>query len=252
MTEPTTPSFAEVFGEDLFTDADVSGPMLDPAMVFPEIDDAPVGTQIDDGRRQARFDGDTSELTAEMCWALQQLVAAPHVTEESKSWPVVLDNETRLRSRLSELGLVLVVNREHRYAYTRQGDDPSPRGRAILRSRTLTLAASALALYLYQQYVLSPDDPIVERTDMVDHMMAAYRPADDTDEVAFKKKINAAIGQLGDLHILKPVNGSDDRFTIYAAITAIVTAEQVTALEVKYREIAGTAEASAEENGSAA
>ena len=67
-----------------------------------------------------------------------------------------------LRSRLSELGLALEVNREFGYAFTRQADDPSPRSRVILRTRTLSLAASALALYLYSQYVVSPDDPVVD------------------------------------------------------------------------------------------
>ena len=48
---------------------------------------------------------------------LAELVAAPHVTEKSKRhWAVVLQHEEVLRSRLSELGLVLEVNREHRFA----------------------------------------------------------------------------------------------------------------------------------------
>lgn len=56
--------------------------------------------------------------------------------------------------------------------------------------------------------------------------------------VVVRKRINGAIGQLGDLHILKPVAGSADRFTIYPAITAIVTAEQVTALQGRYQGLA--------------
>lgn len=245
MTEPASPSFAEVFGQDLLTDEEPVGLTLDPASVFTDDAETAVGTRVDDGQQTPRFDGDTSELPAEVCWALQQLVAAPHVTQESKSWPVVLDNETILRSRLAELGLVLVVNREHRYAYTRQSDDPSPRGRAILRSRTLSLAASALVLYLYQQYIVAPDDPIVERADIVDHMVAAYRPAEDTDEVAFRKRIGKAIELLEGLHIIKPVSGDGDRFTIYPVITAIVTANQVSALDARYREIVRTPRAGA-------
>ena len=87
-----------------------------------------------------------------------------------------------LRSRLAELGLLLELNRDHRYAFTRQAEDPSPHSRVILRSKTLSLAASTLLLYLYTQYILSHDDPIVDRADMVEHMLA-YKPANDTDEV---------------------------------------------------------------------
>lgn len=242
MNEPMTPTFAEVFADGLLEpEASAEEPTLDPAQVFAEADAEPVGTRTDDGRRIPRFDGDTSRLAAEVCWALQQLVAAPHIGEESHSWPVVLDNEAVLRSRLSELGLLLVVNREHRYAYTRQGEDASRHSRTILRNRTLSLAASALALHLYQQYITAADDPIVERGDMEDHMLATYRPAKDTDEVAFKKRINAAIGQLGEVHILKPIAGSADQFTVSPAITAIVTAEQVTALRERYQDLAGSA-----------
>jgi hypothetical protein len=242
MSDPTTPIFAEIFADDLFAPgAPAEELTLDPAHVFAEADAEPVGTRTDDGRRIPRFDGDTSRLAAEVCWALQQLVAAPHIGEESHSWPVVLDNEAVLRSRLSELGLLLVVNREHRYAYARQGEDASRHSRTILRTRTLSLAASALALHLYQHYITAADDPIVERGDMEDHMLASYRPAEDTDEVAFKKRINAAIGQLGDVHILKPVAGNTDRFTVSPAITAIVTAEQVTALQQRYQDLTGSA-----------
>lgn len=240
MSDTTDPMFADVFGNEISGDgAEVSpeAPVrLDPQAVFSG-DDAHAGSHVDDGDRSARFDRDTSELAPELCWTLQELVSAPHIAERSRSWPVVLQYEERLRSRLSELGLLLEVNREFRYAFTRQADDPSPRSRTILRAKTLSLAASALALYLYRLYVVSPDDPIVDRADMIDHMMA-YQPADDTDEVRFRERINAAIKLLDDSAIIKPVRGNNDRFTIYGVITAILTAEQVAALEARYRAIA--------------
>lgn len=240
MSDATDPIFADVFGEDVPDDGSAGLPRdsvrLNPETVFADDDDT-VGSHLDDGDRTARFNGDTSELSPELCWTLQELVSAPHITEKSKSWPVVLQYEERLRSRLSELGLLLEVNREFRYAFTRQADDPSPRSRTILRAKTLSLAASALALYLYRLYVVSPDAPIVDRADMIDHMMA-YRPADDTDEVRFRDRINAAIKSLDDSAIIKPIKGNDDRFTIYGVITAILTADQVTALEARYRAIA--------------
>ncbi|WP_433194591.1 DUF4194 domain-containing protein [Nocardia sp. CA-107356] len=240
MSDTTDPTFADVFGEDdsgEVSEASRGDPArLDPSTVFAGDNDV-VGSHVVVGECIARFDGDTSELPPELCWALQELVSAPHITEKSRSWPVVLQFEERLRSRLSELGLLLEINREYRYAFTRQADDPSPRSRTILRAKTLSLAASALALYLYRQYVVSPDDPIVDRADMIDHMMA-YRPSDDTDEVKFRDKINVAIKSLDDAAIIKPIRGNDDRFTIYGVITAILTADQVVTLETRYRAIA--------------
>jgi hypothetical protein len=234
MGEDRDPPFAAVFGEDLLADYTAAAdPMLDAAEVFADDADVAIGSHIDSGAQRPRFDGDTSELPPEACWALQELVAAPHISDKTKHhWPAVLQYEEVLRSRLSELGLTLEINREYRYAFTRQTDDPSPHSRTILRSRTLTLMASALGLYLYQQYVMSPDDPVVDTADMVDHMLA-YKRADDTDEAGFVKRIKAAINILDDAAIIKPIKGTS-RYIVYGVITAILTADKVTALHERY------------------
>jgi hypothetical protein len=241
VPDPGQPSFSEVFDDALVAGAaptEAGDPVqFDPSEVFASANGASVGTLVEGRDRQPRFHGDTSELPPEICWALQELVAAPHVSSQSgKNWPVVLQYERELRSRLSELGLALEVNREFGYAFTRQADDPSPRSRVILRTRTLSLAASALALYLYSQYVVSPDDPVVDTADMIDHMMA-YKRAADTDEAGFQRKIQSAIKALDEAWIIKPVKGTS-RYVIYGVITAILTAEQVTVLEERYRAIA--------------
>lgn len=210
---------------------------LDPTEVFDtEPAATPVGAHLERDH-EPRFDGDTSALPPEVCWTLQELVAAPHLTDKAKKhWAIVLQYEQVLRSRLSELGLLLEVNREHRYAFTRQADDPSPHGRTILRTRTLSLAASALALHLYQQYLTAPDDPVVSTTDLIDHMFA-YKRATDTDAAAFDKKIRTAIKSLDDASIIQPIRGTD-RYLILPVITAILTADRVEALTDTYTAIA--------------
>jgi hypothetical protein len=184
-----------------------------------------------------RFDGDTSRLPPEACWALQELVAAPHVREDaSKHWSALLQHEDVLRSRLCELGLVLEINREYGYAFTQQADDPSPHARTLLRARTLSLAASALALYLYNQYLISPDDPVVETADMIDHMLG-YKPPGNTDEAGFQRKVLAAIKSLEEACIIKPVTGTR-RYVIYGVIISILSAERIAALDARYKALA--------------
>lgn len=233
---PDTHTFAEVF-DDAMREAVEPAVKLDPADVFDQAADDTVGTHVDPGGREPRFDGDTSELPPEVCWTLQELVAAPHISEKDrKYWPVLLQYEDVLRGRLSELGLLLEINHEYRYAFTRQAEDPSVHSRVILRAKKLSLAASALALFLYQQYLTTPDDPIVATGEMVDHMMAYKRP-EDTDEKAFRDKITAAIVALEKSAIIKPIKGTD-RYLIYGVITSILTADRVDALEQRYRVIA--------------
>lgn len=230
------PLFADVFSADVpKSEQPVS--TMDPAAVFDDAANSAVGVHIEAAVHEPRFEGDTSELPPEVCWCLQELVAAPHITEKAKKhWAIVLQYEDVLRSRLAELGLLLEVNREHGHAFTRQADDPHPQSRTILRTRTLSLAASALLLYLYQQYLTASDDPIVSTADMIDHMIAFKRP-EDTDEAAFHKKVMTAIKLLDDVSIIQPIKGTD-RYLIYGVITSILTADRVDDLEKKYQAIA--------------
>jgi hypothetical protein len=208
---------------------------LDPAALA-QVGGGQVGAVTAPGTNP-RFEGDTSELPPEACWALQELIAAPHVLEQSRGhWAALLRHEERLRSRLSELGLLLEVNRERGYAFTRQAGDPSPHSRTLLRARTLSLAASALALWLYNQYLIAPDDPVVEESDMIDHLLG-YKPPTDTDEAGFAKRARAAVRSLEEAHLIRAVSGTT-RYLVYPVITAVLSAERVAVLTARYRELA--------------
>jgi hypothetical protein len=243
MGDAAQPSFEDVFGEALLSDEEVAPSGLTSAdleEVLAMADDRHVG-QVTAPGFGPRFDGDTSQLPSEACWTLQELITAPHVREESRRyWSVLLQYEGVLRSRLSELGLILEINQEHGYAFTRQASDPSSYSRTLLRARTLTLAASALALYLYNQYLIAPEDPVVETSDMIDHLLG-YKPPDDTDEARFTERARKAIQSLADLHVIKPIPGTE-RYLIYGVITSLLSAERLAVLDARYRAIAsGTA-----------
>lgn len=226
---------------DIFTQPVDPGPSMSRANTVDYLGDLvndphqAVGTHIPKDV-QPRFDGDTSGMPAEACWALQALVTAAYVDTDTKThWSAVLHYEQQLRSRLSELGLVLHIDHDREYAFTRQADDPSPHSRKVLRAKTLKFAPSVLALHLYQRYVTSPDDPIVDTDEMVDHMMT-YKPADDTDEAGFRKKALTAIKALDDAAILKPIKDTN-RYRIHGVITAVLTADQIEALQARYAAI---------------
>jgi hypothetical protein len=242
MSDAAQPSFVDVFGEALLFDEEVAPSGLTSAdleEVLAMPDDRHVG-QVTAPGFGPRFDGDTSQLPPEACWTLQELITAPHVREESRRyWSVLLQHEGMLRSRLSELGLILEINREHGYAFTQQASDPSSYSRTLLRARTLTLAASALALYLYNQYLIAPEDPVVETSDMIDHLLS-YKPPNDTDEARFTERTRKAIQSLADLHVIKPIPGTE-RYLIYGVITSLLSAERLTALDARYRAIASGA-----------
>jgi hypothetical protein len=238
MSDQHAPPFGDVFGDGLFLGSTPAAAALgadDLAEAFTSAG-TPAGAHVETGAPQPRFVGDTSQLAADVSWTLQELVVAPHIAEGSRPWAVLLQYEDVLRSRLSELGLALKISREYGYAHTEQADDPSPRARVLLRARTLSLAASALALYLYNQYLSAPDDPVVETTDMIEHMLG-YKPPGDTDEAGFVKRIRSAIRALEEVHVIRQVPGTS-RYVIYPVITALLSAERVQALTAAYQAIA--------------
>jgi Domain of unknown function (DUF4194) len=234
-SDDSQPPFEEVFADDLLPAGQALAAPLDPAALA-RVGGGPVGAVAGPGA-DPRFDGDTSELPPEACWTLQELIVAPHVLEQPRGhWPALLRHEDKLRSRLAELGLLLEVNRERGYAFTRQASDPSPHSRTLLRARTLSLAASALALWLYNQYLIAPDDAVVEESDMIDHLLG-YKPPTDTDEAGFAKRARAAIRSLEEAHLIRAVSGTS-RYLVYPVITAVLSAERVEVLTARYRELA--------------
>ncbi|MGY3555226.1 DUF4194 domain-containing protein [Williamsia sp. R60] len=225
-------------GDDLFVDSPeaITEPSVDLSH-FAFDGSEPVGT-ISEARIEARFDGDTSALPAPVCYALQELVAAAHVSARSRNWKTIEVHEEIIRSRLSELNLQLEINREHKYAFTRQVSENDPRQRNILRAQTLTLAASVLALFLRQKYLTSADESVVtERGEIIDHMLT-YKPVSDTDEAGFIKRIDAAINQLESRKIIRALPGTD-RFVVHGVIASLLGPEQVAAYTEAYRRLAG-------------
>ncbi|MBJ7288500.1 DUF4194 domain-containing protein [Williamsia sp.] len=228
----------EQTGDDLFVDH--PGAEADSSIDLSHFSfdgSAPVG-DVSESRVAPRFDGDTSALPAPVCYALQELISAAHVSAKSRNWRAIEANEEIIRSRLSELNLGLEINAEHRYAYTRQITEPEPRQRNILRASTLTLAASVLALFLRQKYLTGVDETVtVERSEMVDHMLT-FKPVRDTDESGFVRRIDAAINVLENRKIIRALPGTD-RYAIYGVIASLLTPEQVQAYTTAYRTLAG-------------
>ncbi|MFL6052415.1 MAG: DUF4194 domain-containing protein [Actinoallomurus sp.] len=233
-TDPDGPNFENVFGE-LLTAAEQPVSEQAVAELLAAGDDDPVAGVIDSGDRQPRFDGDTSELPDEACWALQDLLVSPFVTsKDGRRWAAIRQYEVQLRSRLSELNTLLVLNLEHGHALTVPAGDPSPRAKVLQRTRPLSLAASALLLYLYERYITAVEDPVVDQMDMVDHMTVMYKRADDTDEVAFHNRVVKAIATLTQLSILNRI-GNSSNYQVSSVVVSLLTADQVTAMTERFK-----------------
>jgi hypothetical protein len=238
--------FKTTFGTDRQrgTAAEQSGKV---AAIRSLLDESPAQAVEDVGAAaiEPRFEGDTSRLEADACWALQHLVASAFVSGENrKIWAAVVRYEEILRSRLAELGLLLVLDVDREYAFTRQGDDPSKHSRAILRTTGLGLADTLVLLYCFERYLTSPGDPVVSTDEIHDHA-AVFRPRQETDEAGFHQKITTAIGVLRKQGLLRRISESD-QYRVHGVVAALLDTDQLDELLERYRALAEGADAGAD------
>ena len=99
---------------------------------------------------QALYQGDSGEMSLDARRVLVQLLAGPSLDGQrhSKLWPILIRDEAAIRSRLSELFLQLVIDRDLQVAFTRQADTGDLEAPRLLRRAKLTFLDSILLLHL--------------------------------------------------------------------------------------------------------
>jgi hypothetical protein len=199
---------------------------------------------------QGLYQGDSGELSLDARRVLVQLIAGPSLDGQrhSKLWPVLIRDEAAIRSRLSELFLQLVIDRDLQVAFTRQaetGDLEVPR---LLRRANLTFLDSIVLLHLRQRLTQAEThgDRAVVSTDEIIDFLGVYEQAGNTDRVLFEKRIHAAIEKIKKHSILRKIRSSEDRFEISPTLKLLFSAEEIQALTRIYYDMRAT-EASSEQ-----
>lgn len=192
-------------------------------------------------RHAGLFDGDCGSLPLDARRILCQLLTGPSVDagRHSQLWPALLRHETSLRSRLCDLFLELVIDRDAGVAFTRQIDTGELETPVMLRSSPLTFIDSVLLLYLRQQLAEAEAHghrAVVEDASLVD-ALSVYEKSVSTDRAGFAKRVAGAIGKMKENHILDKLRGSDDRYEVSPALKLLFSAEDVQALAQVYREL---------------
>ena len=94
--------------------------------------------------------GDAGELPDRTRRVLLRLVRGPYLSgaREAQLWAVLLTDEAVLRSRLADLFLELVIDRDNEFAFVRNA--PSEDAPKAVRSEALTFLDTAMLLVLRQ------------------------------------------------------------------------------------------------------
>lgn len=185
------------------------------------------------------FAGDTGQLRLDTRRVIVQLLLGPSLEarRQSKLWPVLVRDEAMVRSRLHELFLDLVIDREQEVAFTRQVGSSELELPVLLRRTPLTLLDSALLLYLRQRLTESDaqlERAVVSTQEMSEHLSMFQRDA-NTDHARFAKQIQHAIDNAVKYSLLRRLRNAGDRFEVAATLKLLFSAEQIQTLGRSYR-----------------
>lgn len=190
---------------------------------------------------QTLYQDDSGELSLDARRVLVQLLAGPSLDGQrhSKLWPILIRDEAAIRSRLSELFLQLVIDRDLQVAFTRQaetGDLDTPR---LLRRANLTFLESILLLHLRQRLTQAEahGDRAVVATDEIVEFLSVYQRAGSTDRALFDKRAHAAIEKIKKHNILRKLRSSEDRFEISPTLKLLFSAEAIQQLTQTYHDL---------------
>lgn len=197
----------------------------------------------DDGQdsEHTLYTGDYGDLSLDTRRVLVQLLAGPSLEgrRHSKLWPILIRDETLLRTRLSELFLELVIDRDLQVAFTRQADTDDLDVPKLLRRAKLTFLDSILLLHLRQRLTQAEahGDRAVVSTDEIVELLEVYEQDNNTDRAGFEKRIHASIEKIKKHSILRKIRSTDDRFEISPTLKLLFSAEEIKALTKIYQQI---------------
>ncbi len=185
------------------------------------------------------FAGDTGALRLDTRRVIVLLLLGPALDarRQSKLWPVLMRDESVVRSRLHELFLDLVIDREQEVAFTRQIASAELELPVLLRRTPLTLLDSALLLFLRQRLTESDaqlERAVVSTQEMTEHLAMFQREA-TTDHARFGKQVQHAIDNAAKYSLLRKLRNSEDRFEVAPTLKLLFSAEEILALGKSYR-----------------
>lgn len=202
--------------------------------------------ELDVGAEQpeadVRFSGDAGTLSLDTRRVLVQLLLGPSVDarRQSRLWPVLLRDESVIRSRLHDLFLDVVIDHEQKVAFTRQVTSDEIDVPILLRRASLTFLESALLLFLRQRLIQAEaqvERAVVSMSEMQEHLSVFERDR-NPDHARFERQVVNAIDKAKKLSLIQKIRGGEDRFEVSPTLKLLFGAEEVQALTRAYEKLA--------------
>jgi Domain of unknown function (DUF4194) len=193
----------------------------------------------------ALFANDQGNLPLEARRVLVQILLGPAIDarRQTKLWPILLRYESIIRSRLHELFLELVMDRDQGVAFTRQVLPDDLDVPILLRRAPLTFLDSVLLLFLRQRLTQSDahgERAVLALEEMVEHLTIFERQG-NVDRAKFERQVDNAIEKAKRHSLLQKIRDSEDRYEVSPTLKLLFPAEEVQALTGVYAHLADTA-----------
>ena len=185
--------------------------------------------------------GDAGELREQSRRALLEILKGPYLSgrQQPQLWAALAADEGRIRSRLNDLFLDLVIDPVDEFAFARKVRTTELSVPSALRSESLTFLDTAMLLVLRQLLLAAAGERrVIVGQDEVYERLAVYR---DGDEATFLRNLNGAWNRMMNRYRVLHSAGAGagtDRVEISPMVRFMVDEEQVRALTTVYRRLA--------------
>lgn len=216
-------------------------------MIFNDAETEFTELPADDADAEVREDGrlwrtDTGTAPLEVRRALVALLKGPYLSSkrQTKLWNTLVVHKDLIRERLADFCVELVVDERLQLAFVKNAVAEDQALPQLLRSYRLKHLQTMLLVWLRQLHLSSAAtnevtyvgfDEIFEQASLYLHQIGVV------DQVAQKRRVNAAITKLTELNLLEPIPGTD-RYLVADIIALLATPEYAGELLQKYCEFA--------------
>ncbi|MGA4027323.1 DUF4194 domain-containing protein [Ralstonia nicotianae] len=211
---------------------------------------------VEEPKEAATFLGDTGSLPIDTRRVLVQLLLGPSVDarRQTKLWPVLLRDETVIRSRMHELFLEVVIDHEQQVAFTRQVTSEELEVPILLRKASLTFLETALLLFLRQRLTQADaqgERAVVSLSDMQEHL-GVFERDNNPDHAKFGRQVGNAVDKAKKLSLLQRIRSSDERYEVAPTLKLLFSAEEIQQLSRTYGQLAQVPQPTGEPDDSVA
>jgi hypothetical protein len=191
---------------------------------------APVAAEDDDA---AVFPGDTGTLPVEVRQTLVRLLTERYVsaTRQPGLWRTLLAHQGLLESRLHDLFVQLVVDRERGLAYKRQVREAAAEVPVLLRDTPYTRTETVILVYLRAEYQREHGvggDEVRVDLESIEEAVLSFLPSGDTNRGGRQKEVRGALARLVRDGLL--TEESEGRYRVLPVIEVVMSVPRLEGL----------------------